>query len=529
MLRSASLRKALALVTVSWTGKAASAPATRPSSSATVTTSRLALFPGVSKARPRSRAARSRPPVKRSYIAAALLYKRRATWSASASRAGRTAGSDKSHACKRRSQAVVERRGLPAQLALRPAGVRRGVPEEEVELSAGEHRRLAHDARQQLAARCHRAGHGWRQGRGHPPAARHPHDLLGQLPDADVAVAEDVALARLPSLGREQLPTPDSLGEHDAAAPWRQSRSLEAAAVDQRLEELALEGGAAAGAGAVNRGGVDDHELHSGLRGRRQGQLLAPLLGALIGGALWVVRQLRLVESRAGRGVEDVDRAGVDDPPRACLGRRAHHGLAPACVDSLERFLVREPLLRQAHRVEHQLAALRGAANRRRIGDVAQGGLGPGGQYRGFPAGAQERTYLITSLEQRGRHRVAHLAGGSRDEGPHRAGMLRTAGWDNRGDGTDARQGSYGRPEAAAVATRGAACGPGGLHRCGRPARNPLAPGVLDHRQRLPARDRVSRHRLDRLRPDRTGAHIHGTGGLVDRPPARYPLLPAQP
>src|SRR5690606_34659422 len=57
-----------------------------------------------------------------------------------------------------------------------------------------------------------------------PPAPRDPHDELGELAQLHVAVAEDVALARPPPLGREHLAAADAVGEHDAEAPGGERR-----------------------------------------------------------------------------------------------------------------------------------------------------------------------------------------------------------------------------------------------------------------------------------------------------------------
>src|SRR4051794_15045253 len=192
-------KKAAARPGVSSTGNAASAAATTPSSSATVTTSRLALLPGSANARWSTCRARAGPPAKRSYMPPALWYSRSATAAPSVRRAGRTAGadppSDKVHRGQRLADSTVEGRGHPAELALGFVGARDGVPEEEVQLPAGQERRPPDDSRHELARARHRACHRYRHGGGHPPATGGVHHCLRKLADGHMLVAEDVALA----------------------------------------------------------------------------------------------------------------------------------------------------------------------------------------------------------------------------------------------------------------------------------------------------------------------------------------------
>src|SRR5829696_8474859 len=200
-MRRASRRKAAERPTASSTGKAAIAAATRPSASATQTTSPLDALPGSASERSSRRSARSLPPAKRLYMSAALWWRRRAAAWKSAGSARRTSAKRGHH----RPQALLERGGHPPELALGLAGLRAGVPEEEVQLALGEERRLADRPRYGLAAGrgdlCERHRHHGR----HPPAPGEPNRGLGQLAEAHVAVAEDVALARRAPVRRQQM------------------------------------------------------------------------------------------------------------------------------------------------------------------------------------------------------------------------------------------------------------------------------------------------------------------------------------
>jgi hypothetical protein len=236
-----------------------------------------------------------------------------------------------------------------------------------------------------------------------------------------VAVAEDVALAGHAALGGKQLAGSEP-GRVDQPEPaWRQHRHRAAPAVEQRPQQGLLQRRrVAARPGSVDRGRVHDHQLDAGLGGGRQRELLGALLGALVRGALRVVRQRGLVEGRARLGVEDVDRRCVHHPPRAGLGRGADHRLGAASVDAVEDRRVCNPLLRQPHRVEHQLAAPRRSLHGRRLGHVAPDRLDAGGEHAGrAPRIAHQRPHVVAALHQGTRRGVPDLAGGSGDERAH--------------------------------------------------------------------------------------------------------------
>src|SRR4051812_42079794 len=136
-----------------------------------------------------------------SYMPVAVSYRSRATAAASSGAPGRM---DRASG-KRGADAVLEGRGLPAELLLCTRRVGRRVPEQELELTARDERRDAEARGQEVAGRGGGAGHRhWHDGR-HAPAAGHPHDGLGELAKRGVPVAEDVALAVVPVLGREEL------------------------------------------------------------------------------------------------------------------------------------------------------------------------------------------------------------------------------------------------------------------------------------------------------------------------------------
>ena len=112
------------------------------------------------------------------------------------------------------------------------------------------------------------------------------------------------------------------------------------------------------------------------------------LLGALIRGSLRVVGHLGLVEGwPLAVGVEDVVGGGVDEasspPPR---GRRARSRLPIAFTRSKIASSL-HPLLGEPHRVEDQLASLRGRTREARVGGVALHRLSSGGKDLGGALG----------------------------------------------------------------------------------------------------------------------------------------------
>ena len=73
--------------------------------------------------------------------------------------------------------------------------------------------------------------------------------------------------------------------------------------------------------------------------------------------------------------MEDVVGRGVDEPPDTGFGASRGQIAAADRVDAVEDALVGEPLLRQAHRVEDELAAGDGGREGGRLGRVASGDL----------------------------------------------------------------------------------------------------------------------------------------------------------
>ena len=180
---------------------------------------------------------------------------------------------------------------------------------------------------------------------------------------------------------------------------------------DDRLEQLALERRAPRRSRAVHGGRVDHHELH--IPGCSIRKLFSPLLGTLVGGPLRVVGDDRLVEPGPRLGVKHVDRARVHDPAHARVARRRDHVLGTPSVDALEAVGVRQPLLGQAHRVEHELAAASREGQRYLVRRVTAHELDVRWHRAGCPLGvAHERAYVVPGREQRQRGRVAHLSGG---------------------------------------------------------------------------------------------------------------------
>src|SRR4051812_16855522 len=89
-----------------------------------------------------------------SYMPVAVSYRRRVTTGASAAAAGRISGFGSGNGeAERLTDAVLERRRLPAELLLGAGRVGRRVPEQELELAARDERRDAEAGRERVAER----------------------------------------------------------------------------------------------------------------------------------------------------------------------------------------------------------------------------------------------------------------------------------------------------------------------------------------------------------------------------------------
>src|SRR4051812_26845132 len=108
-----------------------------------------------------------------SYMPVAVSYRRRVTTAASVASAGRIRGT--SGNAQRLADAVLERSRLPPELLLRPRRVRRGVPEEKLELPARDERRDAEASGHEFAERRAGTGDRHRQHRRHAAFARDAH------------------------------------------------------------------------------------------------------------------------------------------------------------------------------------------------------------------------------------------------------------------------------------------------------------------------------------------------------------------
>src|SRR4051794_41922621 len=120
-----------------------------------------------------------------SYMPVAVSYR---SWATAAASSGAPGRMDRASG-KRGADAVLEGRGLPAELLLCARRVGRRVPEQELELPARDERRDAEARGQEVAgrgdgARQRNRHHGW-----HAAAARHPPDRLGGLAEPDGAGA----------------------------------------------------------------------------------------------------------------------------------------------------------------------------------------------------------------------------------------------------------------------------------------------------------------------------------------------------
>ena len=153
----------------------------------------------------------------------------------------------------------------------------------------------------------------------------------------------------------------------------------------------------------------------------RQRQLLGALLRSLVRRPLLVAGDLRLVEPRAGLRMEHVLGARVHEPANSGLAGRARDRLRSLRVHAVEEALVRQPLLGQSHRVEHDLAPRDSRRDGRRVGHVAAHGLDAGREHRrSLGRIADERAHLVAARGQRSRDGVPDLAGRAGDERLHR-------------------------------------------------------------------------------------------------------------
>ena len=252
--------------------------------------------------------------------------------------------------------------------------------------------------------------------RRNPAAARLVDRRPGDRVVGGEAVAEDVALAGPPLFEGCDVAVGDvvHVGERQAAGRNRRQAAADHVAND------AVEAGVGPWARPVDRGRVDDHDLDA-LLGLGQHELLGMLLGALVGGALRVVGEPRLIQGAAAVGVEDVEGGGVDGALRARLPRSGDHVEGALRVDLLERRVVAQPLLVDPHAVEDPVDSLRGAVDRLGLGHVAGSELDARREDRaGGRDVADEGHNPVAAVEQTAGDGVSDLAGCSGDEVPHR-------------------------------------------------------------------------------------------------------------
>ena len=216
----------------------------------------------------------------------------------------------------------------------------RGVPEEEVELTpAAAAAACAPPATIASPAAASAAASGTGIDRRDAPAPGQPHRGLGELAEAHVAVAEDVALARLararpPAAGRAA-----SAGRVDDAHAARRQQPAPRSLAPERRAEAGLARATSRRRRARARRPPAGFTITSSMPSRPRGEreLLGPLLGALVGRALRVVGHLRLVEARRRRSAWKTSIVDVWTTRRAPAARsRPHHGLGAARVDAVE-------------------------------------------------------------------------------------------------------------------------------------------------------------------------------------------------
>src|SRR5256885_4032130 len=118
----------------------------------------------------------------------ALSYRSSTAASSSSGRAGRTLIRSDAKRLQRPADSLLERRRLPAELALRLGRVGRRVPEEEVELAARQERRAPDHAAEPLARGRDDLGDPLRQLRGDAAATGDANRDLGHLPEGRVAI-----------------------------------------------------------------------------------------------------------------------------------------------------------------------------------------------------------------------------------------------------------------------------------------------------------------------------------------------------
>jgi len=109
--------------------------------------------------------------------------------------------------------------------------------------------------------------------------------------------------------------------------------------------------------------------------GLLEDEALGELLGALVGGALLVVREPRLAHRPARAGVEDVEGRCMDDPCRPGLTGGSNDVASSLRVHSVESVEIGGPLFEHPHAIDRRVDSARGAAQRFGIGDVSSGDL----------------------------------------------------------------------------------------------------------------------------------------------------------
>ena len=297
-----------------------------------------------------------------------------------------------------------------------------------MQLPAGEQRRATNEPRDALAGPRNGPCERDRHSRRYRPASSHTHDALSQFPKRHVDVTEDVAFPRRPAISRQQLTLRQPRREHQTGAARRQHRKLQSLPENHRLEQVLFERTCrSAGAGAVDRRGIDDHKLNTNLVCGERRQLLGILLGALVSSRFGSGRDARFVECATRRGLEYIDRTRVHHAAHARSSSRPDDRLGSASIDPLKRAFVSKPLLGQSHRVEDHLAASARMLERRTLRDIAPDEIDP---LRKNTPGAvmipDQRTHRISTFQQGQNQTVTDLPGGPGDKCLHERSLTRT-------------------------------------------------------------------------------------------------------
>ncbi len=239
-----------------------------------------------------------------------------------------------------------------------------------------------------------------------PPSRRRRHHRQDRR-HRQVLAAQDVALADLPALEREQVPLGHVVDMDDVEAGIDIGRHPpECGVADHPPGRRRLDV-----ARADRRRRVDDHRRHALLAHQLQHRLLGQVFGALVGADDLVRMHLgqlvprRAVADQAERG----DAAAIDDPLGARRLRRQQQVPRAVHIGPQHGIGVRHPEPIVGGDVEHGAAAADRGGEGGGIGEVALDQLGvEPGHVAPVAAPPHQQPQAVPTRGERARHRRAH-------------------------------------------------------------------------------------------------------------------------